>query len=57
MNDEQPTTASDAGAQGDLQRYLIAQPQGPFADAARQLLAAVTNELENPSPSSTTPPT
>jgi tetratricopeptide (TPR) repeat protein len=42
-----------AGAQNDLQRYLVAAPDGQFADQARQLLADVTNALE--SPSTTTP--
>lgn len=35
-----------AGAQNDLQRYLLAAPNGPFADQARQLLADVTVALE-----------
>jgi len=37
-----------AGAQADLQRYLVAEPNGTFADQARQLLADVTNALESP---------
>jgi cytochrome c-type biogenesis protein CcmH/NrfG len=36
-----------AAAQGDLQRYLLASPDGTFADQARQLLADVTNALES----------
>jgi cytochrome c-type biogenesis protein CcmH/NrfG len=43
-----------AAAQNDLQRYLLAAPNGPFADDARQLLASVTRALE--STSTTTPP-
>jgi cytochrome c-type biogenesis protein CcmH/NrfG len=39
-----------AGAQSDLQRYLLAEPDGTFADQARQLLADVTNALESPPP-------
>lgn len=35
-----------AGAQNDLQRCLLAAPNGPFADQARQLLADVTVALE-----------
>jgi len=35
-----------AGAQGDLQRYLIAEPNGRFADDARALLAEVTNAMQ-----------
>ncbi|HEY8215527.1 MAG TPA: hypothetical protein VIH82_00225 [Acidimicrobiia bacterium] len=38
-----------AGAQSDLQRYLVAAPQGAFAEQARRLLADVTNALESPS--------
>jgi cytochrome c-type biogenesis protein CcmH/NrfG len=38
------------GAQADLQRYLVAEPDGTFADQARQLLADVTNALESPPP-------
>jgi hypothetical protein len=41
-----------AAAQNDLQRYLIAAPNGPFADDARQLLAAVTRALESPTETS-----
>lgn len=37
-----------AAAQSDLQRYLVASPDGLFADQARQLLADVTAALENP---------
>ena len=40
-----------ATAQADLQRYLVAQPEGTFADQARQLLADVTTALEAPPPS------
>ncbi len=36
------------GAQNDLQRYLIAEPEGAFATQARQLLADVTTALESP---------
>jgi tetratricopeptide (TPR) repeat protein len=39
-----------AGARSDLQRYLLAEPNGTFADQARQLLADVTNALESPAP-------
>lgn len=35
-----------AGAQNDLQRYLVLNPNGEFADQARQLLADVTRALE-----------
>jgi tetratricopeptide (TPR) repeat protein len=42
-----------SGAQSDLQRYLIAEPNGLYAEAARQLLADVTAALE--SPTTTTP--
>jgi cytochrome c-type biogenesis protein CcmH/NrfG len=41
-----------AGAQADLQRYLVAEPNGTFADQARQLLADVTNALDSPTTSS-----
>ena len=40
-----------AAAQGDLQRYLVAQPEGTFADQARQLLVDVTAAIESPPPS------
>jgi cytochrome c-type biogenesis protein CcmH/NrfG len=40
-----------AGSQADLQRYLLAEPNGMFADQARQLLADVTNALESPTTS------
>lgn len=40
-----------AAAQGDLQRYLVAAPDGTFADQARQLLVDVTAALESPPPS------
>lgn len=40
-----------AAAQNDLQRYLLAAPEGTFADQARQLLAEVTAALESPPPS------
>lgn len=36
-----------AGAQSDLQRYLVSDPNGTFADQARQLLADVTTALES----------
>lgn len=42
------------GAQSDLQRYLLAEPNGTFAGQARQLLADVTEALD-PSSSTTTP--
>ena len=42
-----------AGAQNDLQRYLVLSPKGEFADQARQLLADVTRALE---PNTTAPP-
>lgn len=35
-----------AAAQNDLQRYLLAAPQGQFADQARELLAEVTAAIE-----------
>lgn len=35
-----------AGAQEDLQRYLVAAPSGTFAGQARELLAQVTRALE-----------
>jgi len=41
-----------AAAQGDLQRYLVAAPEGTFAAQARQLLADVTDALESPAPTS-----
>lgn len=37
-----------AGAQRDLQEYLIAKPDGEFSGDARQLLAQVTSALEGP---------
>jgi len=40
-----------AMAQNDLQRYLLAAPEGTFANQARQLLAEVTAALESPPPS------
>lgn len=40
-----------AAAQGDLQRYLVAAPEGTFADQARQLLVDVTAALESAPPS------
>lgn len=46
-------------AQNDLQRYLIAAPQGQFADQARQLLAEVTNAIDGtpvPTVGTTVPP-
>ncbi len=36
-----------AGAQSDLQRYLVAEPSGRFAEQARRLLADVTAALES----------
>jgi tetratricopeptide (TPR) repeat protein len=44
-----------ANAQTDFQQYLVATPNGRWADAARTLLARVTTALE--SPSTTVPPT
>lgn len=44
--------ADFSGAQGDLQRYLVAEPNGRFAAQGRQLLADVTNALSSPSSSS-----
>ncbi len=44
-----------AGAQNDLQRYLLLSPQGEFADQARQLLADVTRALEPNTTASTAP--
>jgi tetratricopeptide (TPR) repeat protein len=35
-------------AQNDLQRYLVAAPNGLFVEDARKLLADVTNALETP---------
>lgn len=47
-----------ARAQGDLQRYLIAAPQGQFAEPARGLLAQVTSALDGtPLPTTPTTPT
>lgn len=43
------------GAQQDLQRYLVATPNGTFAGQARQLLADVTKALESPGTSTTSP--
>ncbi len=40
-----------ATAQSDLQRYLVAEPEGTFADQARQLLADLTKALESPATS------
>lgn len=45
------------GAQADLQRYLLAQPNGTFAGQARQLLADVTEALDPSSATTTTDPT
>lgn len=45
-----------AGAQGDLQRYLVLDPNGTFADQARQLLADVTTALESSDPGATGQP-
>jgi tetratricopeptide (TPR) repeat protein len=42
-------------AQIDLQNYLVKQPQGTWAEQARQLLTQVTTALE--APSTTVPPT
>ena len=46
-----------AGAQSDLQRYLLIEAKGTFAEQARQLLAEVTNALGSGStiPTSSTP--
>ena len=44
-----------AGAQQDLQRYILAAPNGTFAGQARQLLADVTKALESPGTSTTRP--
>ncbi len=44
-----------AGAQNDLQRYLILAPTGPFSNDARALLAEVTNALDG-TPIPTTAP-
>ena len=43
--------ADFSGAQGDLQRYLVTEPNGRFAAQARQLLTDVTNALSSPSSS------
>jgi cytochrome c-type biogenesis protein CcmH/NrfG len=48
--------ADFVGAQADLQRYLLAAPNGTFAGQARQLLADVTDALD-PSVTTTTDPT
>jgi cytochrome c-type biogenesis protein CcmH/NrfG len=48
--------ADFAGAQADLQRYLLAAPNGTFAGQARQLLSDVTEALD-PSVTTTTDPT
>ena len=45
-----------AAAQNDLQRYLIAAPEGQFATQARELLAEVTAAIEG-TPLTTTPTT
>ena len=45
-----------AGAQSDLQRYLVSDPNGTFADQARRLLADVTAALESSSTSTTGQP-
>jgi cytochrome c-type biogenesis protein CcmH len=47
--------ADFAGAQADLQRYLLAAPNGTFAGQARQLLADVTDALD-PSVTTTSDP-
>lgn len=39
-----------AGAQNDLQHYLVLAPNGSFVDQARQLLAQATNALPGTSP-------
>jgi cytochrome c-type biogenesis protein CcmH/NrfG len=44
-----------AGAQQDLQRYLVASPNGTFAAQARRLLADVTKALEPPGTTTTSP--
>jgi cytochrome c-type biogenesis protein CcmH/NrfG len=43
------------GAQADLQRYLLAAPNGTFAGQARQLLADVTTALESTGTTTTNP--
>jgi cytochrome c-type biogenesis protein CcmH/NrfG len=43
-----------AGAQADLQRYLIGAPNGLFVNDARALLADVTTALQPPTTTSTT---
>jgi len=45
-----------AGAQSDLQRYLILAPNGAFVTQARDLLAQVTNALDGTPIPTTTPP-
>ncbi len=45
-----------AGAQSDLQRYLVAEPNGTFAEQARQLLADVTAVLESSATTTTGQP-
>ena len=44
-----------AAAQGDLQRYLLAAPNGEFSVQARQLLADVTVALEGTVPTTVDP--
>jgi cytochrome c-type biogenesis protein CcmH/NrfG len=44
-------------AQNDLQRYLILQPTGAFAESARSLLAQVTNAIDGTPIPTTAPPT
>jgi len=45
-----------AGAQNDLQRYLILAPSGSFVEQARALLAQVTNAIDGtPIPTTTLP--
>ena len=45
-----------AGAQSDLQRYLVAEPSGTFAEQARRLLADVTSALESSATTTTGQP-
>lgn len=45
-----------AGAQNDVQHYLVLAPNGTFANQARQLLTDVTNALTG-APPTTAPPT
>jgi cytochrome c-type biogenesis protein CcmH/NrfG len=48
-----------SSAQADFQTYIVKDPNGQWADNARQLLAQVTEALQTPSttvPATTTPP-